>query len=65
MTAAAAAAGFEPRVAFVSREVGRIRAIVAAGLGVVLLPRSDAVSPGPAVEVLELPSPRLTHRLSL
>lgn len=59
------AAGFEPRVAFVTREVARTRAIVASGLGVAVLPRSDAEAPGPPVRVVPLERPSLTHRISL
>lgn len=62
---AAATAGFRPRIAFESREVGRIRAIVAGGLGVGILPRSDAVSPGPAVRIVGIEDSSLTHRLAL
>lgn len=57
-------AGFEPRVAFETREVTRARAIVAAGLGVAVLPRSDAQGPGPPVSVVAL-SDAPAHRISL
>jgi LysR family transcriptional activator of glutamate synthase operon len=43
----------------------RIRAMVAAGLGVAVLPRSDASSPGLAIRTLELRGSGLVHRLSL
>jgi LysR family transcriptional activator of glutamate synthase operon len=62
---AALAAGFEPRIGFETREVARARAIVAAGLGVAVLPRSDAEAPGPAVRIAKLGAPTLTHRISL
>lgn len=58
-------AGFQPRVAFETREVARMRALVAAGLGVAILPRSDAEAPGPPVRVLALQRPVLSHRISL
>jgi LysR family transcriptional activator of glutamate synthase operon len=58
-------AGFEPRIAFETREVARARTIVAAGLGVAVLPRSDAQAPGPPVRVVSLHAPTLTHRISL
>lgn len=61
----AAAAGFEPRIAFETREVARARAIVAAGLGVAVLPRSDARAPGPPVRVVGLRERGLVHRISL
>jgi len=62
--AAARAAGFEPRVAFETREVARARAIAAAGLAVAVLPRSDALRPGPAVRVIAL-APPIHHRISI
>jgi DNA-binding transcriptional LysR family regulator len=61
----ALAAGFEPRIAFETNEVARARAIVAAGLGVAVLPRSDAEAPGPPVRTAALRGPTLTHRISL
>ncbi|MER7396548.1 LysR family transcriptional regulator [Streptomyces sp. NPDC000151] len=45
------AAGFTPRVAFEGAEVATIRGLVAAGLGVSVLPSSPAVLPG----VVQLP----------
>jgi len=64
VAAAALAAGFAPRIAFEIQEVGRTRAVVSAGLGVAVLPRSDATAPGPRVAVAEL-RPRLRHEISL
>ncbi len=61
----AAEAGFEPRIAFETREVARLRAIVAAGLGVGVLPRSDAEAPGPPVRIAALHRPALRHRISV
>ncbi len=61
----ARAAGFEPRIAFETREVARMRALVAAGLGVAILPRSDAQAPGPPVRIAALHAPTLRHRISL
>ncbi|MGN6188394.1 MAG: LysR family transcriptional regulator [Conexibacter sp.] len=61
----ALAAGYEPRIAFETNEVARARAIVSAGLGVAILPRSDAEAPGPPVETAALRGPTLTHRISL
>jgi LysR family transcriptional activator of glutamate synthase operon len=57
-------AGFEPRIAFETREVARARAFVAEGLGVAVLPRSDAQAPGPPVRIAELRGPSLVHRIS-
>ena len=62
---AAHEAGFTPMIAFESREVSRIRAIVAAGLGIAFLPRSDARSPGPEVASVELLGDHFNHTLSL
>lgn len=62
---AALEAGFAPRIAFETQEVARARAIVAAGLGVAVLPRSDATAPGPAVATPALAGPALTHEISL
>lgn len=62
---AAADAGFEPRIVFESREVTRIRAFAAAGLGIAILPRSDAASPGPQVAYVELVGEQFDHTLSL
>jgi LysR family transcriptional activator of glutamate synthase operon len=65
MVRAARECGFEPQVAFESREVARIREIVRAGLGVGVLPRSDATSSGPAVACVELDGEEFNHTLSL
>jgi LysR family transcriptional activator of glutamate synthase operon len=43
---AAAQAGYTPRVAFETNEVGRMRALAAAGLAIAVLPRSDSELPG-------------------
>jgi len=56
-------AGFAPRIAFETREPARARALVAAGLGVAVLPRSDAAASG--VRVVALRAPTLRHRISL
>ena len=45
--AAGREAGFEPRVTLESNESQRIRRLVARGLGVAILPRSDAEGPAP------------------
>lgn len=47
----AGAAGFSPRVPFESTNLARLRDLVAHGLGVALVARSVAESPGPAVTV--------------
>ncbi len=52
--AACRAAGFEPRIACESGELETIRSLVAAGLGVALLPRLAARQPSPRCVALEL-----------
>jgi DNA-binding transcriptional LysR family regulator len=61
----AQAAGFEPRIAFETREVARARAFVAEGLGVAILPRTDAEAPGPPVRIAALRAPSLVHQISI
>jgi DNA-binding transcriptional LysR family regulator len=58
-------AGFEPRVKLESNESGRIRALVARGLGVAILPRSDAAGPGADVAVATLIEPALSRDITL
>lgn len=65
LTTAAAAAGFEPRVALESNESRRIRSLVSRGLGVAILPRSDADGPGALVAVCDLVEPALTRDVTL
>jgi DNA-binding transcriptional LysR family regulator len=62
---AAAASGFEPRIALESNESRRIRSLVSSGLGVAILPRSDAVGPGAPVAVAQLVDPELTRDVTL
>lgn len=61
---AAHEAGFEPRVAFESNEVGRIRRMVARGLGVALLPLSDVES-SQRVSFARLAEPPLSRDVTL
>lgn len=65
LSAAGASAGFEPQIKLESNESQRIRRLVARGMGVAILPRSDAVSPGPEVAVLALRDPTLHRDISL
>jgi LysR family transcriptional regulator, transcription activator of glutamate synthase operon len=58
-------AGFEPRVKLASNESQRIRRLVARGLGVAILPRSDAEDPGADVAVASLTQPALTRDITL
>jgi DNA-binding transcriptional LysR family regulator len=50
-----AAAGFEPKVAFEGQESDTVRGLVAAGLGVALLPRFEPEAPAGVVEVPLVP----------
>jgi LysR family transcriptional regulator, transcription activator of glutamate synthase operon len=62
---AAAATGFEPRIALESNESRRIRSLVSSGLGVAILPRSDAVGPGAPIALARLVEPALTRDVTL
>jgi DNA-binding transcriptional LysR family regulator len=61
---AAAEAGFTPQVAFASKEFSRIRALVARGLGVAVLPRSGT-DPTSDVAVVELDAPGVHRDVTL
>jgi LysR family transcriptional activator of glutamate synthase operon len=61
----AAEAGFDARIALESNEARRIRSLVSSGLGVAILPRSDATGPGAAVAVATLVEPALTRDVTL
>jgi DNA-binding transcriptional LysR family regulator len=65
LVSAAAAAGFQPRIALESNESRRIRSLVSRGLGVAILPRSDADGPGAAVAVSALVGPALRRDVTL
>jgi DNA-binding transcriptional LysR family regulator len=58
-------AGFSPRVKLESNESQRVRRLVARGMGVAVLPRSDAVGPGAEVAVVALKSPALKRDITL
>jgi DNA-binding transcriptional LysR family regulator len=58
-------AGFEPQVKLESNESLRIRRLVARGMGVAILPRSDAESPGAEVAVATLIEPSLSRDITL
>jgi DNA-binding transcriptional LysR family regulator len=58
-------AGFEPQVKLESNESQRIRRLVARGMGVAILPRSDALAAGPDVAVLTLTRPALARDITL
>jgi len=65
LDSAAAAAGFEPRIALESNESRRIRSLVSGGFGVAILPRSDADGPGAPIAVAQLVEPALTRDITL
>jgi LysR family transcriptional regulator, transcription activator of glutamate synthase operon len=58
-------AGFEPRVTLESNESQRIRRLVSRGLGVAILPRSDAEGPGADIAVAKLIEPMLSRDITL
>jgi LysR family transcriptional regulator, transcription activator of glutamate synthase operon len=58
-------AGFEPRITLESNESERIRRLVARGLGVAVLPRSDAERAGAEVAVATLVEPALFRDITL
>jgi DNA-binding transcriptional LysR family regulator len=62
---ACAAAGFTPHVAFESDGVATLRALAAVGLGVAILPRSEATTAGPPVAIVALTEPALTRTVAL
>ncbi|MCA1689984.1 MAG: LysR family transcriptional regulator [Actinobacteria bacterium] len=62
---AARDAGFRPRVKLESNESRRIRRLVAQGLGVAILPRTDAEEPGADTVVANLVGPALTRDITL
>ncbi len=62
---AARQAGYEPRVKLESNESQRIRRLVARGLGVAILPRSDAEAPGAEITLTTLVDPALTRDITL
>jgi DNA-binding transcriptional LysR family regulator len=65
LVSAAREAGFEPHIALESIESGRIRGLVSRGLGVAIVPRSDADEPGAAVAVADLVEPSLPRDVTL
>lgn len=63
--AAGREAGFEPRVTLESNESQRVRRLVSRGLGVAILPRSDAEGPGAEITVASLTDPSLRRDITL
>jgi DNA-binding transcriptional LysR family regulator len=65
LIAAGRHAGFEPRIQLESNESERIRRLVSRGLGVAILPRSDATGPGADTTSTTLTDPALTRDITL
>jgi LysR family transcriptional activator of glutamate synthase operon len=65
LNSGAAGAGFEPRIALESNEARRIRSLVTGGLGVAILPRSDAAGQGSPVSIARLVEPEMRRDVSL
>lgn len=61
--AAAAQAGYVPRIACESSSALRIRELVSEGLGVSVLPRSEAGGAGPQLRAIPLIEPAVTHEV--
>ncbi|MGZ4230218.1 MAG: LysR family transcriptional regulator [Solirubrobacteraceae bacterium] len=62
---AAREADFDPQVMLESNESRRIRRLVARGMGVAILPRSDTEGSGAEVAVVNLDKPALTRDITL
>jgi LysR family transcriptional regulator, transcription activator of glutamate synthase operon len=58
-------ASFEPQVMLESNDSQRVRRLVSRGLGVAILPRSDAEGPGADVAVATLVEPTLSRDITL
>lgn len=62
---AALRAGFEPRASVSATNLGTVRALVSAGLGVSVLPRTALSLPGPPLRGLRLTAPALSRVMAL
>jgi LysR family transcriptional regulator, transcription activator of glutamate synthase operon len=65
LVAAGREAGFAPLVKLESNESQRVRRLVSRGMGVAILPRSDAVGPGAEIAVAALTEPPLSRDITL
>jgi DNA-binding transcriptional LysR family regulator len=65
LVSAGHSADFEPQVTVESNESQRIRRLVSRGLGVAILPRSDAQGPGAEIAVVKLADPSLSRDITL
>lgn len=62
---ALAEAGIQPRVRFETNDLPRVRSLVARGLGVAIMPRSDTEGAGPPVAAVALGPPPLRRTVGL
>jgi Transcriptional regulator len=58
-------AGFAPRIGFSTPNMGTVRALVSAGLGVALVPRSALDVPSPPLKAIAVASPRMERVVTL
>ncbi len=65
LESAARAAGFEPDVKLASNEGQRIRRLIASGVGIAVMPRSEAQGPEGEFAVATLVEPALTRDITL
>jgi DNA-binding transcriptional LysR family regulator len=65
VTQAAAARGIDLRIVCSTANIGTVRSVVAAGLGVSIVPASGAEVPWPALRALPLTAPRLERVVTL
>jgi LysR family transcriptional regulator, transcription activator of glutamate synthase operon len=65
LMSAGRSAGFEPQIKLESNESRRIRRLVSRGMGVAILPRTDAIEPGADVAVAALTDPALRRDITL
>ena len=65
LTVAAHDAGFDAQIAFETNEVERARALASRGLGVTIVPESDAHRHGPPIAGVPLHRPSLTRDVTL
>jgi DNA-binding transcriptional LysR family regulator len=57
--------GFRPRIAFSTSNLGTVRALVSAGLGVAAVPQGALDLPGPPVHGIAIESPRIERIITL
>jgi DNA-binding transcriptional LysR family regulator len=57
--------GFVPRIAFTSTNIGTVRALVSAGLGIAVVPRSALDVPSPPLHAVQIIKPTLERVVTL